>query len=48
MEQMAPEGYEGEGVEGDDQDQDPDADNEGPKPRNELITIAGRIYREEQ
>ena len=47
MEQKAPEGYEGEGVEGEEQEEDPEGDNPAAKMRNELITIAGRIYREE-
>lgn len=47
---MAPEGYEGEGDEPDDHisnEDDQNADNEARSSRNELIFIAGRIFREE-
>jgi hypothetical protein len=47
MEAQAPEGYEGEGAEGEEAEEDPETGEPVSKPRNELITIAGRVYREE-
>lgn len=47
MEQKAPEGYEGEGGDGGEQEEDPEGGEQAPSFRNELITIAGRVYREE-
>jgi hypothetical protein len=47
MEAQAPEGYEGEGAEGEEAEEDPETGEPISKPRNELITIAGRVYREE-
>lgn len=45
MEAMAPEGY--EGGEEPEQEEDPESGEPITRPRNELITIAGRVYREE-
>jgi hypothetical protein len=47
IEAQAPEGYEGEGAEGEEAEEDPETGELVSKPRNELITIAGRVYREE-
>ena len=47
MEAQAPEGYEGEGADGEEPEEDPESGEPVTRARNELITIAGRIYREE-
>lgn len=47
MEAQAPEGYEGEGADGDEPEEDPESGELVTRARNELITIAGRVYREE-